>query len=67
MALDDPYSVYMDRKKISKLYKNIPPGIYGGIGVIVTPGEDNLITVVAPIEGTPGERAGLRTGDKITR
>jgi carboxyl-terminal processing protease len=42
-------------------------GEYGGIGVIVTPGDDNLITVVSPIEDTPGERAGIKTGDKIIR
>ncbi len=65
-ALDDPYSVYMTEEEF-KSFTEHTSGIYGGIGVIVTPGEDNLITVVAPIEGTPGERAGLRTGDKIIK
>ena len=41
--------------------------MYGGIGVVVTPGEDNLITVVSPIEDTPGERAGIKPGDKIIK
>src|SRR5690554_4560230 len=65
-ALEDPYSVYMTEDEF-KSFAEQTQGIYGGIGVIVTPGEDNLITVVSPIEGTPGERAGLKTGDKIIK
>ena len=65
-ALDDPYSIYMTKKEFESfnLYSD---GIYGGIWLIVTPGEDNLITVVSPIEDTPGERAGIKTGDKILK
>ena len=65
-ALEDPYSVYMTQDEF-KDFTEHTKGVYGGIGVIVTPGDDNLITVVAPIEGTPGERAGLKTGDKIIK
>ncbi|MCF6465460.1 S41 family peptidase [Clostridium sp. Cult2] len=65
-ALEDPYSVYMTEDEF-KSFTEHTQGVYGGIGVIVTPGDDNLITVVSPIEGTPGERAGLRTGDKIIK
>lgn len=63
-SLEDPYSVYMTQNEFESFTEQTE-GIYGGIGVIVTPGEDNLITVVSPIEDTPGERAGLRTGDRI--
>ncbi|NMB06794.1 MAG: S41 family peptidase [Tissierellia bacterium] len=65
-ALEDPYSVYMTKDEF-KDFTEHTKGVYGGIGVIVTPGDDNLITVVAPIEGTPGEKAGLKTGDKIIK
>lgn len=65
-ALDDPYSIYMTKKEFES-FNLSSDGIYGGIGVIVTPGEDNLITVVSPIEDTPGERAGIKTGDKILK
>jgi len=65
-ALGDPYSVYMTKDEYESF--NIETdGIYGGIGIIVTPGEDDLITVVSPIEDTPGERAGIKTGDKIIK
>lgn len=65
-ALEDPYSIYMTQEEF-KDFSEHTKGVYGGIGVIVTPGDDNLITVVAPIEDTPGERAGLKTGDKIIK
>lgn len=65
-ALEDPYSIYMTKNEFES-FNVSSDGVYGGIGVIVTPGEDNLITVVSPIEDTPGERAGIRTGDKILK
>lgn len=65
-ALKDPYSQYMTAEEYHDFHEQ-SSGIYGGIGVIVTPGEDNFITVVSPIEGTPGEKAGLKPGDKIIR
>ncbi len=65
-SLDDPYSVYFDAKEY-KSFNEMNEGSYGGIGVIVSPGEDGLITVVSPIADTPGERAGLTTGDKILK
>ncbi len=64
-SIEDPYTVYMNKKEFNDLMTRTQ-GTYGGIGVIVTPGEDGFVTVVSPIEDTPGERAGLRTGDKIT-
>ena len=39
-------------------------GEYGGVGLEVTD-RDGFITVVAPVPGTPGARAGLRPGDRI--
>ena len=41
-------------------------GEFTGIGIHVEM-KDNLVTVVAPIEGTPAYRAGLKTGDRIVR
>jgi len=64
-ALGDPYSVYMNQKEF-KDFNESTSGSYGGIGVIVTD-KDGYVTVVAPIEDTPGEKAGLRTGDKIIK
>lgn len=65
-SLDDPYSTYMTQDEFTSFLQETS-GTYGGIGVVVTPGDDNLITVVSPIEGTPGERAGIKSGDKIIK
>ena len=65
-SLEDPYSVYMTKEEFKSIMEETS-GSFGGIGVVVTPGEDNLITVVSPIEGTPGERAGIKSGDKIIK
>lgn len=64
-SIGDPYTQYMNDKEFGDLMTQTS-GAYGGIGIIVTPGEDGYVTVVSPIEGTPGERAGLLPGDKIT-
>ncbi len=65
-SLEDPYSAYMTEDEFASLIQQTS-GTFGGIGVVVTPGEDNLITVVSPIEDTPGERAGIKSGDKIIK
>jgi carboxyl-terminal processing protease len=65
-SLGDPYSVYMTKEEF-KNFNEATKGSYGGIGVIVTRSEDGYVTVVAPIEDTPGERAGLKTNDKIVK
>ncbi|OPL07390.1 MAG: hypothetical protein AVO33_05650 [delta proteobacterium ML8_F1] len=65
-AVDDPYSAYMTREEFDA-FKEINSGTYSGIGVTVTEGEDRIVTVVSPIEGTPGEAAGLKPGDRIVK
>ena len=65
-SMKDPYSVYFTEKEYKSFNEDMN-GKFGGIGVIVTKGDDGLVTVVAPIEDTPGSRAGLRTNDKIVK
>lgn len=65
-GLEDPYSVYMNKEEFSD-FMDQTEGSYGGVGIIVTPGEDGFITVVSPIEDTPGEKAGIKPGDKIIK
>ncbi len=62
-ALDDPYTRHMDPAAYENMINNTT-GVYGGIGIVVGMQEEGL-TVVAPIKGTPGERAGLRPNDRI--
>lgn len=62
-ALDDQYTRHMDAIAFENMM-NTTTGIYGGIGLSVGILDDR-VTVVSPIKGTPGERAGFRRGDKI--
>lgn len=65
-ALEDPYSTYMTSEEYQK-FVEINTGTYSGIGVIVTESEDGYIEVVSPIDGTPGQAAGLEPGDRIIK
>jgi len=61
--LGDPHSVFMDAKE----YENLriqTQGEYGGLGIQILK-SNGLITVVAPLPGTPAERAGVLAGDAI--
>ncbi|SPY39499.1 Probable CtpA-like serine protease [Peptoniphilus harei] len=42
-------------------------GKFQGVGVIISPAEDGSVTVVSPIKGSPADRAGVESGDKILK
>jgi carboxyl-terminal processing protease len=65
-ALGDPYTQYMTKEEFEALMQDTE-GSYEGIGVYITASDDNKILIVSPIEDTPAEKAGLKTGDKIIR
>jgi carboxyl-terminal processing protease len=60
----DPHSIYFD-KDDAEAFQEETSGAYGGIGVEVQQQPDGSIVVVAPIDGTPAARAGLKSGDVI--
>lgn len=64
-SLGDPYSVYLDPKMFSELMLETK-GSFGGVGIVLGVKEKQL-TVVAPIEGTPAEAAGIQSGDLIIK
>lgn len=61
----DPHSQYFD-KKAYKEFREGTTGKFVGIGIEMAM-EDGLVKVVSPIEGSPAFRAGLKSGDLITR
>lgn len=63
-VLEDPYSLFMNQEEY-KSYMESSSGEYPGIGVYLVANDDNEIEIVAPIEDTPGERAGLLAKDLI--
>lgn len=65
-ALDDPYTQFLTKEEFESLMQDTE-GSYEGIGVYITASDDNKIMIVSPIEDTPAEKAGLKTGDKIIR
>jgi carboxyl-terminal processing protease len=61
----DPHSEFMDPSKYKELQSDTQ-GQFGGLGIIISM-KDNFITVVAPVEDTPGFKAGILSGDRITK
>lgn len=57
----DPHSDFMDPKDFKGMQEDTRSE-FGGLGVVVTRKDDRLV-IVAPMEGTPGFRAGLLPGD----
>jgi carboxyl-terminal processing protease len=61
----DPHSQYFD-KKTFKEFREATTGRFIGIGIEMSM-EDGLVKVNTPIEGSPAFRAGLKSGDLITK
>jgi len=60
----DPHSTYLNPKHFRDMQVQTR-GEFGGLGIEVTM-EDGVVKVVAPIENTPAEKAGVMGGDLIT-
>ena len=61
----DPHSSFLS-PDIFKEMQVETQGSFGGLGIEITV-KDRQLTVVAPIEGTPADRAGLHPGDRIVK
>ena len=61
----DPHSSYLDSRDFQQM-KMTTDGNYGGLGLTVQL-EDGAVKVVTPTEDTPAYRAGIKSGDYITR
>lgn len=61
--LHDPYSVFLPDSQYEDL-RIRTEGNYGGVGLEVIK-RNGHVTVVSPIPGTPGSRAGIRAGDQF--
>jgi len=61
----DPHSDFMSRREYGD-FQDDTRGEFGGIGIHIEM-RDKRLTVVAPIAGTPGDRAGLMRGDQFVR
>ncbi len=63
MAKLDPHSVFM-RPDVYKQMRDDTSGEFDGLGLELTV-QDGELTVVSPVAESPGERAGIRPGDRV--
>lgn len=61
----DPHSQYLEGQQFKEFREGVS-GKFTGVGIQIEM-EEGLVKVVSPIEGSPAFRAGLKTGDLITR
>jgi len=61
----DPFSEYLEAKDYDML-QEMTSGKYSGLGMSIMQ-KEGVIIIVAPMEGTPAYRMGLRAGDKILK
>ena len=61
----DAHSSFLDEKGLNDM-KMQTSGEFGGLGITVGM-KDSALTVIAPIEGTPADKAGIKAGDVILR
>ncbi|MDB6124442.1 MAG: Carboxyl-terminal protease [Pedosphaera sp.] len=61
----DPHSEFMEPAKYDELQKDTQ-GAFGGLGIMIEM-RDNNVVVVAPMDGTPGFKAGILPGDRIMK
>ena len=60
----DPHSTYLNYEELNEL-KVQTKGEFGGLGIEVTL-ENGFVKVIAPIDDTPADKAGIKSGDLIT-
>ncbi|HOX59117.1 MAG TPA: S41 family peptidase [Candidatus Paceibacterota bacterium] len=61
----DPHSEFMEPDNYKEL-QNDTQGAFGGLGIVIAM-KDNFITVITPMEDSPGFRAGILSGDRIIK
>jgi len=62
-SLGDPYTVFMN-PQVAQEFEEDLAGTFEGIGAQIGIKND-ILTIIAPLEGMPAEAAGLRAGDKV--
>jgi carboxyl-terminal processing protease len=65
-SLGDPYTEFMPPAQSKKFNESIS-GSFDGIGAEIGKSEDDILTVIAPLKGSPAEKSGLKSGDKVLK
>ncbi|MDP2683969.1 MAG: S41 family peptidase [bacterium] len=64
-SLDDPYSLFLDPDQTTEFNKELS-GSFEGIGTEIGI-KNNLLTIIAPLDNSPAEKAGLKSGDIVLK
>ncbi len=64
-SLGDPYTYFMPPQEKS-LFEQDVTGTFGGVGMQIGV-KNGLLTVIAPLKGSPAEKAGIKKGDIVFR
>jgi len=64
-SLEDPYTVFFPPQEAKRFEEDVK-GTFEGVGMEIGIRKGQL-QVIAPLEGTPAQKAGLRAGDKILK
>ncbi len=64
-SLDDPYSVFFPPRE-AEYFESEIRGNFEGVGMEIGV-RDKILTVIAPLKGTPAQRAGVLAGDKVIK
>jgi len=61
----DPHSIYLTKEEFTEMQADTR-GEFGGLGIEIAK-RDRKLTVIAPIDGTPAFKAGIKSGDIIAK
>ncbi len=64
-GLDDPYTVFFDPDEAKRFSEDVQ-GEFSGIGIEIGI-RNKVLTVIAPLDDTPAQKAGLKSGDSIIK
>ncbi|MEK7579764.1 MAG: S41 family peptidase [Patescibacteria group bacterium] len=64
-SIDDPFTVFLEADESSRLREEIS-GEFAGVGIEIGV-RDEVLTVIAPLEDTPADKAGIIAGDRILK
>ncbi len=65
-SLNDPYTTFFPPQE-AKSFSDEISGQFGGIGAEIGLDKQSRLIVIAPLENTPAQRAGLKAGDRIVK
>jgi carboxyl-terminal processing protease len=63
-AYGDPYTVFFPPEQ-SKMFQDDIAGNFSGVGMEIGVNDQDILTVIAPLKGTPADKAGIESGDMI--